>query len=551
MPDTTGKVRLWWKLCIAVTMLAAITLTNPIGDFPLNDDWAWGKDVSNALAGDWQYSGWEAMPLLPQIVCGTIISKIFHFDYTILRLMVLALAYVAIAFFFETVFLLTKSVVISGIASLMLLFNPFFYALSFTFMTDIPFLALLSPSIYYFLRYVETGEETDLGRSITLCCLAALQRQLAVVVGVSYAVALAYRDGLSRKTLPRLVLSGLGPYFCLVAYESLLAATGKTPFLYLIRNAELKSLLSLGLDTLLPRIARRLLFITLSCGLLFFPLALFSFFSDKTQRARRFRLAIYAGFLLTISYVCLLWPMPIPFYGNILTQEGFGPFLLKDMYILALDHYPKLPTTVLFLATGLGLLGAATLLAVLADRAAALFFRGARDAEQTIFVFACAMTSAYSIVVTLFAGFYDRYLLINFLPLPALIFYGPSRRPGKALLATACAWLLIMAWFSVSAQHDYLAWNRTKWDALGYLEREIHASPEMIDGGFEYNASHFFNPGFRPRPGKSWWWVQDDKYLVAMAPVDGFKVLQAFPYVRTLHGDTGRIYVLERTTPQE
>ena len=83
------------------------------------------------------------------------------------------------------------------------------------------------------------------------------------------------------------------------------------------------------------------------------------------------------------------------------------------------------------------------------------------------------------------------------------------------------------AWFAVSATHDYLAWNRARWAALADLTQRDHVDPSRIDGGFEFNALHYY--GRRPaRSGLSWWWVQDDEYRVAFGPMDGYVTLTSW-----------------------
>jgi uncharacterized protein YbaA (DUF1428 family) len=53
----------------------------------------------------------------------------------------------------------------------------------------------------------------------------------------------------------------------------------------------------------------------------------------------------------------------------------------------------------------------------------------------------------------------------------------------------------------------------------------------MIVGGFEYGGWVNYDPDFRlDFRWPSWWWVVDDRYTVAFAPVEGYRVLRRFPY---------------------
>ncbi len=99
---------------------------------------------------------------------------------------------------------------------------------------------------------------------------------------------------------------------------------------------------------------------------------------------------------------------------------------------------------------------------------------------------------------------------------------------------------------AAAATHDYFAWNRARWDAIADASRR-GATPETLDGGFEYNGYYGFER--KPRqaiPGKSWWWVQDDRYVVAFTPVEGYDELARFPVKRWLARTPATLYLLER-----
>jgi hypothetical protein len=546
MPDALRHKPLVCKLALTVLFVAAVIITDPRAPFPLNDDWAWAKDVFNILHGDWRYTGWEAMPLLPQALLGALVCSVGSFDFTLLRLLTLALCLVVVSFLFDSLFLLTKNALLAGLACLLFLFNPLAYALSFSFMTDIPFLAILAPSLYFFLKYVATGQEKYFHLSLSLCCLAALQRQLAVVVGLGYALALAAGQGVSRATLPRLILAGLGPYLALAGYESLLSVTGTMPHLYTIRNAELAGLWQLGPGELLSRLAKRFLLIVYYCGFFFFPLVLAAFFSATSSLKRRLLFLALSLAACAGGYLAWTSHMPLPFRGNILNPSGVGPLLLKDTYLLGLPNFPTFSWTILLTTTVMGVVSGAFALAVALDRILETLHDRSKDLHFTATVLFFGVFMLYSGITTIFAGFYDRYILINCFFVPLLLFSGRPFALNKPLAVTALLWILLLAGFSVTAEKDYLDWNRAKWHALSFLEQGLAIGPERIDGGFEYNASLFFHPEFASPPGKSWWWVKDDAYLVAFGPVPGFDAIKAFPYPRRLFGDQGHILVLKR-----
>jgi hypothetical protein len=134
-----------------------------------------------------------------------------------------------------------------------------------------------------------------------------------------------------------------------------------------------------------------------------------------------------------------------------------------------------------------------------------------------------------------------------------------QRSPAPALdrkLAglAAALFLLVVGWFSIAGTTNYLSWNRARWNGLRYLTHEAGIPPSRIDGGFEFNGYYNYNDGDvsylkeKADPTKkSWWWVQDDAYLVSFGPVQGYTVLKTFPCGHILFPFSPKnIFVLQR-----
>ncbi|MEO0073883.1 MAG: hypothetical protein ABIK43_04400, partial [candidate division WOR-3 bacterium] len=78
---------------ISILFVAAITATNPLGDFPLNDDWSYGTAVRTLLQqGRLQLHPWTSMPLLTQILWGTLFCLPKGFSFSALRISTLVLS---------------------------------------------------------------------------------------------------------------------------------------------------------------------------------------------------------------------------------------------------------------------------------------------------------------------------------------------------------------------------------------------------------------------------------------------------------------------------
>jgi hypothetical protein len=106
--------------------------------------------------------------------------------------------------------------------------------------------------------------------------------------------------------------------------------------------------------------------------------------------------------------------------------------------------------------------------------------------------------------------------------------------------------MLGLGLLSLAATHDYFAWNRARWAAIVEAGRR-GATPDTLDGGFEYNGFNRFQ--VLPQvavPGKSWWWVKDDLYCVSFEPRQGYATLQAWRVRAWLPTTPERILLLKR-----
>jgi len=151
-------------------------------------------------------------------------------------------------------------------------------------------------------------------------------------------------------------------------------------------------------------------------------------------------------------------------------------------------------------------------------------------------VFLIAAIGAYLFPFTA-VDYIDRYLLFV-LPFLFVLWAQtwPASRSAPVALrrGAAMVWILACVGLGAAATHDYFAWNRARWDAIRLAE-SLGATPDTLDGGFEYNGFHRFER--KPRDetaGKSPWWVKDDQYIVAFVPVPGYEEVGTFPVRRWL-----------------
>ena len=73
-------------LGISLVWVLTILIVNPLGDFPLNDDWSYAKSVKTLFdTGQLKLYNWGEMTLVAHVYFGFFFTKVFGFSFTVLR----------------------------------------------------------------------------------------------------------------------------------------------------------------------------------------------------------------------------------------------------------------------------------------------------------------------------------------------------------------------------------------------------------------------------------------------------------------------------------
>src|SRR5215469_768343 len=194
------------SLLVAIWMLAAVVV-DPIGNFPLNDDWAYASAVRAMVEqGEIRLSGWTATNLIGQLLWGALFCLPFGFSFTALRVSTLVLALLGIL---ATYALLRQAQAKPGtalIGALTLAFGPIYFALSFTFMTDVPFTAVAAASSLLLLRGLRRGGRAEIIIGLFLAMVALLIRQIGLAIPIAFAIAYITKHGLGFRLLIKAII---------------------------------------------------------------------------------------------------------------------------------------------------------------------------------------------------------------------------------------------------------------------------------------------------------------------------------------------------------
>jgi 4-amino-4-deoxy-L-arabinose transferase-like glycosyltransferase len=537
-------------------------LAGPIGDFPLNDDWSYGAVVKSIVEkGSLHLCGWVSMPLIAQAAWGALFCLPHGFSFTSLRLSTLILGLVGILATYGLLREMKAGKNIAFLGAMLLATNPLYFVLSNTFMTDIPFTALSTLAFFLIFRGIRREDKIQFIAGWGFAFLAVFIRQLGIVLPLAYGIAVAARSRLKRNMwLPSLIPSAaiIGALF---GYWVWLRWTGKLPHLYHAKEDELLRNLSSGLPDLFRQFSGRLAEGLTYLGLSSLPFLLLTFphrWKSASPRSRHWMLIVCSCLICAILGVLFVQNHLMPFGRNVLFDLGLGPPTLRDVYILKLPNLPHGSKVLWTLITFMSLTGASLLILDLFSALRYLFFAQSRQGKDThkslLLLMLLSLAFLYFIPIGI-AGIFDRYVVF-LLPFSMSLNLVAGGLPESVKVERAHGVLtvaLLMAYcsFSVGATHDYLAWNRSRWQALDYLTGQCGVSPKRIDGGFEFNGWHGYTPSFPSTGGsgkenKSWWWVEDDEYMISFGAVPGYEEMKRYTYQKWIPYCRDNMFILHR-----
>ncbi|MBI5505632.1 MAG: glycosyltransferase family 39 protein, partial [Deltaproteobacteria bacterium] len=508
--------RLAGPFFLVIAWCAAVALVGPRGNFPLSDDWAFAHAARSLChGGGLDLLPWTGASVIFQAAYGAMLCRLFGSSYEVLRASTLVLGASGVAVFYCLLRRLGAAPAAATAGAGVVAAGPLYFNLSFTFMTDLPFAvtALMATSAY--ARGLSRNSRSDLLAASCLAAASLLIRQHAVFIAAAAAAAalLPGAPGLRRRAGN--ALCAAGPAFvAAVAYAAWIVSglgvpdaihhkvneAASTPLLE-IGNAAFRGLVTVG-------------FLLAPVGLTLAP----SGASEKRIAATT------AAALTSLALFLYLREGASMFYlTNVLYDLGVGCVTLRDQFFLAMNDLPRAGPALRLPATALSIASASLLVARWSSLLVGEHASAAKRLGDPVKVFVLlAFAASFVGSLAQAAYYFDRYLIaIAPLGLAAAVAARPRWRSSIASGSLTA----LMALFSIAGTHDWMEWNRARWDLLQSLEaRGVQAT--SIDGGMEYNAERLaarlrtspsdaaVRPG-QPPSVKSWWWVVDDEWIVS------------------------------------
>lgn len=542
-------------LIITSLWCLSIVIVNPVGNVPFNDDWSFALTVKHLLDyADFRPTSWASMLEFSHTLWGALFCLPAGFSFTALRISTLTLSLFGLFGCYFLVRDMGQPRFLAIFFALLIGFNPLYFLLSFSFMTDVPFTALSILSALFFARNLRNDRTLDLCIATFFAIAAFLSRQLALALPLAFALSLLLHKGITKRSMVRAAMT-LG--FCAViflGFQQWMADSGRLPALYNAKTFELLAVLMNG-KLLISDLFNNIYVGLLYSGLFLLPILLFAVRNLLITYRKQTILLLSIVFSLLVmidGFRAILgqaYLMPLA-KVDMLLKSGLIHLQFRDTEILHL-YLPALPEGFWLLVTLFSLIGAAFFITVFL----AHYLQKSPAVPKTknnqvvaLFFLLCSVIYLLPLMPLTPIHFYDRYGIptIALLGAAILAYSGNIHvRDHKFTLCLAVLLLVVFVIYSIAVTKDYLSWNRVRWLALHDLMNQ-KISPEDIDGGFEFNGWYLYDSNYQVQPTKSKWWVHNDRYRIGFQAVPGYRVIKVYDYPHYLPSYHEKIWVLQR-----
>jgi hypothetical protein len=567
-------------LVIGLMWCLSATIVNPIGEFSIIDDWLYESIVKHLLdTGEYPNPQPATMTLVTNVMWGALFCVPAGVSFTALRFSTLIVSLMGLLGTYTLVRELQQPRWLALLITLTVAFNPAYYALSHSFMTDVPFTAIAIWSAVFFARSLRSGSDRHLLSGTILALVATLSRQIGLTIPLAFALTLIVRRGLTWRS----ILRAGGPItICLggiLAFNGFLAASGRLPATYdLFDKMMMNTLLHIktGAMVLLSNAYSALIHL----GLFLLPILCAT--GDLSRlRGRRVIALICVGMAMVVlgagarAHFGLSLLLPLS-ESQFLVESGIGQLWLRGA-----EYVPSLPAGFWILVTVMGLLGTVLLMAEVSlyvpAAARQLRHRNLRgDMEMSaLFLVICGIAFMLPFLAVVST---DRYL-VPCLPFLAAGMVGLSGsfddarfEASKPLRIAAFLVLAGFGLFAIAGTRDYLAWHRISSEASRDLMQRDRIPAVNIDGGYEFDALYPAQPSreeiltsvdefFRGNTIfidtgdvrkqfelvlAPYWRSPSVEYVIGFGPVQGYTVVREYAYCNWMPFHVQKILALRK-----
>ena len=517
-------------ILLSVIFILSALAVWPKGAFPLNDDWVYSYSVKHIFDyGSIKLSDWAAPSIVFHVYWGWLWCKLFgHFSFNALRLSGMFLSFTGLVFFYRLLKKSSADEPLPFFGALVLFFNPLWFLLTFSFMTDITYLALSFISVYFYYSGLKNGKTSLLITGSVFASFCYLIRQLGIFIPFSIALLLFFEKKLDIKKALLICL--------LPAVSAVLHRYWLVNIHGLTWSQQTGQDIMLSFNNVFPRLFGSLFYL----GLFAAPFSYAALFSKKggqeNSNIRIWGQAVVI-FLSILLAVYIFSRGAFPYFDNVINKYGLGTITAHQMSSKA--------------AGFMGLTGFWDLLTVFSAVSFLIFAYNMFKYGRISFLgklFIFVYLSQFFMSVLRYK-FFDRYTLL-LLPVGIILFL-EAVKAKKLNIPVFVLTLLPICYYSICGTADYFAWNRAKWEAGAMLVKQGFKQEEIANG-FDWDGWFTFQKNMDKlktlKPPKSigeWDWQQLNPYRVIVsfkAPEGPERFLARVPYKTPLGSKESYIY---------
>ncbi|MGC8604828.1 MAG: hypothetical protein ACP5VS_14255, partial [Desulfomonilaceae bacterium] len=351
--------------CIAMLLLIwaiVIYIVNPVGEFMINDDFAFTKALNTLRTQGSLGPTWVGPPgegggpsLITHLLWGLFFSEAFGYSLTVLRLSVLTLSICGSLAFFLLLKATKAGNWVSFWGTLTLMFNPLYFSQSFTYMTDITFVSFIIFSFLFIQKGIDQNRVGLVAAGLILALLATLTRQFGIAVSLAFILACSIHPmGREFGRFKALFLTIMLTVLPWVAFELFLYRSGSTPITdHGLLHELFTDPISKGFPDYLVYLFGQLFQSILGyTAFLVSPVVCLLYRQYFEQKVLKYFLFLVTTLFAVLELAILtgFFSPPIFITGNVMLNFGIGPILLKDNYILGLKRIPSVTPAIYYIS---------------------------------------------------------------------------------------------------------------------------------------------------------------------------------------------------------
>lgn len=528
-------------LIIILFNLIAWVIIWPIGEFPINDDFAYNKDVINFIElGIISVHPWSAAIFLTQLVYGIVVAKVFGFSFLALRISVAVFALLGLLLMYKRFSQLASSSSALLIA-LGIMLNPLWLVYVNTFMTEVPFTILVFISFMFFSDYLKNGKLKSIFWAILFSMLSVLLRQFAILIPFSFflffSIKMLLNNDFSFKNVTLSFLPLLLTFFTFFIATYWISSSRGNIGEVSTKYDNIINTFSKGWLYVIKRVLF-CIYAYLCYASLPFLFLLPLFIKDlKFFLNRSFLLVLSVSGLITFLLIKVNYRMPF-FDGTIYKSGILIPVIdgvENDLKFLPFWNF-------------------ITFLSVLSTNAFFYFIAKQKFSLSSFLnsasFFYFLFIASYLLLTSIIFPF-DRYVL-PIVPVIMLlvidIFRSSLMSNGLVERVNTRIFLIgiVVVLFTIPVRDSFKV-QRTRWELINdLLAKGVQAN--TIDGGFEYNGWYtYFTGKIVIGKDKNWWWVEDNKYILSYrSSILGYRIIDSRKTNTLVPFSTKVIYLFER-----